>query len=406
MTPAALLSEAVASLRLNLLRSALTAIGVTIGTAGIIVLGAASAGANRTIERQIAAFGTNALGVEAIKVENAAQRGPAVVLTDEDAAAIFEQVPSVRHMSREISGKVTLVAGNMRMTSQYRGVDASYADIADFKTSEGRFFSEDEVLSGSKVVVLGTTVAVKLFGRSSPIDQTLRMGGVPVQVIGVRTSLGSFLGQDMDSFIFVPVTTARSRLPQEGRVTGNQLSAIQLKASSEASRSAAKEAIRTLLNERKHVGSGARNMFEVADSTQFIELMNTTHSTLSSLLAATAAISLVAGGAGIMNIMLVSVTERTREIGLRRGIGARQRDILAQFLIEAVLLCAVAGIAGFALGTAGAFLVAKSSGWPLIVAPQNVALALAAAAGTGIIFGYLPAHRAAVLNPIDALRRE
>jgi len=406
LTPAAYLVEAVTSLRLNALRSALTAIGVIIGTTGIIVLGAASSGANKMIERQIAAYGTNALAVEAIKVENAIQRGPAVVLTDEDAAAIFEQIPGIRRMSREIVGNVTLVAGNARMTSQYRGVDASYAGIADLKTSEGRFFDEDEVLSGARVTVLGAGVAAKLFGSNSPIDQTLRMGGVPVRVIGVRTRLGSFLGYDMDSFIYVPVTMARSRLPQGSGAITNQLSAIELKAASEASRRAAKDTILALLRERKHMSGDARNRFDVFDSTQFVELMNTTHSTLSSLLAATAAISLIAGGAGIMNIMLVSVTERTREIGLRRAIGARRRDILVQFLTEAVLLCVAAGIAGLALGTAGAWCVAKSSGWPLIIAPQTITLALAAAAGTGIVFGYLPAHRAATLNPIDALRRE
>jgi putative ABC transport system permease protein len=404
--PSAYIAEAITALHLNALRSTLTAIGVFIGTAGIIVLGAAGSGANKTIEQQIAASGANTLVVYAIKAENSSQRGPAVILTDEDAAAIFEQVPGIRLMSREILGKVTLVAGNTRMTTQCQGVDASYVGVADLKISEGRFFSEDEVVSGSKVVVLGATVAAKLFGRNSPLDRTVRMGDVPVRVIGVRTKLGYLLGDDLDNLILVPVTTARSRLPQEGKVSANQLSTIELKAASGADRSAAKETILALLRERKHVQGGARNMFDVFDSTRFIELMNTTHATLSELLGATAAISLVAGGTGIMNIMLVSVTERTREIGLRRAIGARRRDILAQFLTEAVLLCIAAGIAGIALGMAGAYFVAKVSGWPLIVAPRTIALALAAAAGTGIVFGYLPAHRAAVLNPIDALRRE
>jgi putative ABC transport system permease protein len=404
--PSAYIAEAITSLHLNALRSTLTAIGVFIGTGGIIVLGAAGSGANKTIEHQIAAMGANTLSVLAIKAENSPQRGLAVVLTDEDAAAIFEHVPSLRQMSRKVQGNVTIVAGNTRMKSTFRGVDASYADIADLKTSEGRFFSADEVFSGSKVAVLGADVAAKLFGQNSPLDRTLRMGGLPMRVIGVHTRLGSFFGESMDNFVLVPVTTARSRLPQEGRVSANQLSSIELKAASGADRGAAKETILSLLRERKHVRGGARNMFDVFDTTRFIELMNTTHAPLSSLLGATAAISLIAGGAGIMNIMLVSVTERTREIGLRRAIGARQRDILAQFLIEAVLLCVAAGIAGIALGVAGAFFVAKVSGWPLIVAPRTITLALAAAAGTGIVFGYLPAHRAAILNPIDALRRE
>ncbi|HTV32077.1 MAG TPA: ABC transporter permease, partial [Methylocella sp.] len=400
------LYEAITSLRLNRLRSALTAIGVIIGTSGIIVLDAAGSGANKTIEQQIAAWGANTLFIETVKAENSSQRGPAVVLTDEDAAAIFEQVPGIQYVSREITGNIILVAGNTRMKSIFRGVDMSYADIADLKTAEGRFFGEDEVLSGSKVAVLGAAVAAKLFGRNSAIDRTLRMGGLPVRVIGVRTRLGSLLGRDMDNYVYVPVTMARSRLPQEGRVSANQLSTIELKAASGADRSAAKESILALLRDRKNVHGGAQNMFDVFDATRYIELMNTSHATLSSLLAATAAISLIAGGAGVMNIMLVAVIERTHEIGLRRAVGARRRDILAQFLTEAVLLCVVAGIAGLALGMAGAYFVAKASGWPLIVAPRTIALALAAAAGTGIVFGYLPAHRAAALNPIDALRRE
>ena len=406
MTLGANLYEAITSLRLNRLRSALTAIGVIIGTSGIIVLDAAGSGANKTIEQQIAAWGANTLFIETVKAENSSQRGPAVVLTDEDAAAIFEQVPGIQYMSREITGNIILVAGNTRMKSIFRGVDMSYADIADLKTAEGRFFGEDEVLSGSKVAVLGAAVAAKLFGRNSAIDRTLRMGGLPVRVIGVRTRLGSLLGRDMDNYVYVPVTMARSRLPQEGRVSANQLSTIELKAASGADRSAAKESILALLRDRKNVHGGAQNMFDVFDATRYIELMNTSHATLSSLLAATAAISLIAGGAGVMNIMLVAVIERTHEIGLRRAVGARRRDILAQFLTEAVLLCVVAGIAGLALGMAGAYFVAKASGWPLIVAPRTIALALAAAAGTGIVFGYLPAHRAAALNPIDALRRE
>jgi putative ABC transport system permease protein len=406
MTLGGYLYEAITSLRLNVLRSALTAIGVIVGTAGVIVLGSAGSGANKTIEQQIVKWGTNTLFVSTVSAENSTQRGPAVVLTDEDAAAISEQAPGIRSMSREIMGNVILVLGNKRMKSWFRGVDASFADVADFETSEGRFFSADEVVSGSRVAVIGAAVAAKLFGDDSPLGRTLRMGGLAVRVIGVRTRLGSVFGRDQDNFVYVPVTMARSRLPQESRTSANQISFIHLKAQSGADRGAASESVLALLRERKHVREGAKNMFDVFDATQAIRLSHETHATLSYLLAATAAVSLVAGGAGIMNIMLVSVTERTREIGLRRAIGARRRDILAQFLIEAVLLCVAAGAAGVALGVAGAYIVASMSGWPVIIPPTTIALALMAAAGTGIVFGYLPAHRAAALNPIDALRCE
>lgn len=404
MTFGGSLREAVAALRSNRLRSALTAIGVIVGTAGVIVLGSAGSGANKTIERQIAKLGADTLFVSTVSAENSAQRGPAVVLTDGDAAAIAMQAPGIHSMSREIMGEVILVVGNQRMKSLFRGVDASFADVADFEASEGRFFSADEVVSGSRVAVLGTAVAAKLFGSNSPLGRTLRMGDLAVRVIGVRTKLGSVFGQDQDNFVYVPVTMARSRLPQEGRTATNQISFIHLKVQSGTDRSAASKSVLALLRERKHAREGAKQMFDIFDATQAIRTSNETHATLSYLLAATAASSLIAGGAGIMNIMLVSVTERTREIGLRRAVGARRRDILAQFLIEAILLCVAAGAVGVALGLVGAYIVASTSGWPVIIPPTTVAQALAAAVGTGIVFGYLPARRAASLEPADALR--
>jgi putative ABC transport system permease protein len=254
--------------------------------------------------------------------------------------------------------------------------------------------------------VLGATPAEKLFGGESPVDQIVRMGGVPMRVIGVRSPLGSVGGEDQDNHVMVPITTARSRLPQKEKAVPHQLNLIDTKVFAGADREAAKEAILTLLRERKHVRDGEQDRFSVWDPTRFVELMNATHSTLSWLLAATAAISLVVGGVGIMNIMLVSVTERTHEIGIRMAIGARKRDILAQFLTEAVVPCAAAGAVGLALGAAGGYVVAQTSGWPLVIEPWTVAAAILASVGVGIIFGYLPAHRAAALNSIDALRRD
>jgi putative ABC transport system permease protein len=406
MTLAALLSEAVTALRLNALRSALTAIGVIIGVAGIIVMGAAGGGANKMIEKQITALGAETLIVAPIKVENAGQGGPVVLLTDDDAKAIVERIPDIQYISREVDGNVTIVAGNASWTPQYLGVDASYADVFDVKTSEGRFFDQGEVRSGAKVVVLGATVAEKLLAGESPVGQIVRMGGVPMRVIGVRSQLGSIGGQDQDNHVIVPVTTARSRLPQKETTAAHQLNLIFMKVLQGADRTAAKEAILALLRERKHIHKGEQDRFNVWDPTRFIELMNATQTTLGWLLAATAAISLVVGGVGIMNIMLVSVTERTHEIGLRMAIGARNRDILAQFLTEAIVLCLAAGFAGLVLGIGGGYAVARAADWPLIIGPGTVAVAVLASVGVGIIFGYLPARRAARLNPIDALRRE
>jgi putative ABC transport system permease protein len=400
------LAEAIPSLRLNALRSALTAIGVIIGVAGIMVLGAASAGANKKIAEQINAMGADALVIAALSFENAGQRGPVILLTDEDATAILEHVPDIQHVSREVDGNVTIIAGNASWTPQYWGADASYADVFNVNTSEGRFFDEGEVRSGAKVILLGATVAEKLFGGASPVDQVVRMGGVPMRVIGVRSRLGSVGGLDQDNHVIVPITTARSRLPQKEKAAAHKLNLIDTKVVPGADREAAKETILALLRERKHIRADEQGRFDGFDPTRYVELMNATHTTLSWLLAATAVISLVVGGVGIMNIMLVSVTERTHEIGLRMAIGARKPDILAQFLTEAVVLCVAAGAAGLALGVAGSYFVAKASGWPLILEPATVTIAILASAGVGIIFGYLPAHRAAALNPIDALRRE
>jgi putative ABC transport system permease protein len=400
------LEEACASLRLNKTRSALTAIGVIVGTAGIVVLGSASAGANARIEQQIGKMGANNLFVWTNGADSVRRGGPPVILTDEDATAIFEQTAGVRYLSRVIMGRADLVAGAKQAKGSFRGVDAAFADVSDFEVSEGRFFTQDELDSQAKVVVLGSTIASKLFAGDSPLDRTLRMQGIPLRIVGVRTRVGSTFGENQDDLVYVPISVARSRLPREGEASARHVDYIHLTVKSGDERGAVSDAILALLRERKHVRQGAKAPFEVFDATQAVELANETQATLNSLLVAMTVISLVAGGTGIMNIMLVSVTERTREIGLRRAVGARRRDILGQFLGEAILLCSLAGVAGMVLGVAGAYVVAAMSGWPVSLTAATLAIAFGVAAGIGIVFGYLPARRAAVLNPTEALRWE
>ncbi|HMK89469.1 MAG TPA: ABC transporter permease [Methylocystis sp.] len=406
MTWIDLLEDAMAMLRLNPLRTALTASGIIAGAASVIVLGAANGGAGKVIEHQIEVSGYNVVNVYGEVQDPIERRGPVVVLTDEDATALSERVPGVAAMSREIWSNATAIAGNASWVTQYWGVDADYPNLYGTKMSEGRFFDAEEVHSGAQVAVLGATAARELFGNQSPLGRRLRLGGVPVQVIGVRAKLGFVGGGDRDDYIIVPVTMARSRLPQGTRASAHQVMTVHLRFNPRVTVEAAKANILSLIRERKHVRDGEENPFSLADSNSYVEELNSTRATLSALLVASTAISLLVGGVGIMNIMLVSVTERTHEIGLRRAIGARRRDILAQFLSEAVVLCVVAGAAGLALGVLGGFVVARFSDWPLIIAPGTVATAAIVSVGVGVIFGYLPAHRAAALDPIDALRRE
>ncbi|MDJ0449936.1 ABC transporter permease [Methylocystis sp. JR02] len=406
MTLQTLFREAINALRLNLLRSALTAFGVIIGVGSLVVMSAANSGANKLVERQIADQGTDALVVRAAKVENALRRGAVVVLTDQDANAVRELVPNIQYLSREVYSKVTLVAGNSSWITEYWGVDASYEQVWGVKLSEGRFFDEAEARSGAKVIVVGATVARKLFGTASPLDQTVRLGTIPVRIIGVRRKRGSFGGVDEDNFIILPIKTARAHIPNSEMSTARQLSLIDMKVSPGANREKVKQDVLALLRERKHLRGAQEDKLDVIDLTQMVQLLNTTQSTLNRLLLATAAILLLVGGVGIMNIMLVSVTERTREIGLRMAIGARRRDILLQFLTEAVTLSVVAGLIGLMIGFAGSVLVARLVDWPLIIPPLGAAAATLVSVGVGIIFGYLPARRGAGLNPIDALRRK
>lgn len=406
MTLQALFREAITALRLNLLRSALTAIGVIIGVGSLVVMSAAGSGANKMIERQIADQGTDVLIIRAVKVENALRRGAAIVLTDQDMRAVKELVPNVQFISREVYSNVTLVSGNASWITEYWGVDASYADVFNVKLSQGRFFDEGEVRSGAKVIVLSATVSKKLFGNQSPLDQTLRMAGVPVRVIGVRAKRGSVGGRDEDNFIILPITTARAHLPNAEMSNPRQLSLFELKVASGADRKEVKRDVLALLRERKHLRGDQEDKLDIFDMTQFIQMLNTTQSALTWLLSVTAAISLLVGGIGIMNIMLVSVTERTQEIGLRIAIDARKRDILHQFLAEAVTLCVLAGLVGVGLGVAGGAIFARASDWPLIIPPLSIVAAFVVSVGVGVLFGYLPARRAAAMNPIEALKRE
>jgi len=400
------IQEAIAALRSNRLRSALTAIGVIIGVAGIIAIAAADAGAKQTVEDQVAILGVNRLSLYCVPSSNAGRRGPVVNLIDDDAKFVKDQIPEVAAFNTEFDSSATIVAGDAAWTTQVWGTSASYALTHDMKMKEGRFFDEDEDRRRAKSIVLGATVAHKLFGADSATDRRVRVNGVPMQVVGVRQSLGRLGGDDMDDHVFVPINTVRTRLLKEPLPTPHQVNLVTVRVAPGNDLNAVAQAIGRLIRERKHLPEEGQEKCMVDNPTQFVHLMNSTHSALTALLGVTTIIFLFVGGVGITNIMLVSVTERTREIGLRRAVGARRFDILAQFLTEAVVLCVAGGAVGVVVGIVAGYVIAQSSGWRLIIEPWAITTAILASVSIGVAFGYVPARRAALLDPAEALARD
>jgi putative ABC transport system permease protein len=299
------------------------------------------------------------------------------------------------------------VLGNANWTTSVSGVNADYLEVRDWPLAEGRYFTEAELKAGAKVAILGQTTARELFGNAPALGEQIRIKNVPFTVIGMLSSKGqSGWGSDQDDTALVPLTTARRRLFGAEQTVPDNLRSIMVEIASAEAMSDAQEEIETLLRERRHVRSGSPDDFQVRNMAEFIRARSETQSILSVLLGATAAISLIVGGIGIMNIMLVSVTERTKEIGLRMAVGARRRDILSQFLIEAVTLCVTGGLIGLLIGGSAALAMSIWGEWPIALSPNLVLIAMLSAGLVGVFFGYYPARRASMMNPIDALRYE
>jgi putative ABC transport system permease protein len=406
----AALRAALRALSTNALRSLLTMLGIIIGVAAVITMIAIGTGAQQRVEEQIKSLGSNLMmilpgTVTQGGVRLGAQTGQG--LTEDDARAIALEVPEVHATAPSMRLGMQAVVGNVNWATQVQGSSADYLVVRDWPLADGRNFDPAEEGGAAKVAIIGQTVARELFGDEDPIDRIMRVNRVPLTVIGVLERKGqNAMGQDQDEIIVVPISTFRNRLHGQAGGRLKRVWSISVKVRDGASMAAAEENIRQLLRQRHRLQPGADDDFSVRNLSEMLAAQEESTRVMTLLLAAVAGVSLVVGGIGIMNIMLVSVTERTREIGLRMAVGARSRDILGQFLIEAVALSLVGGAIGIALGAAATWAVGSFAGWQVVMSAQAIALAVGFSAGVGVFFGYYPARRAAALLPIQALRYE
>ncbi len=409
MRDADLVSSAAHALKSNPLRSALTALGVIIGVASVVAVGALGAGAQRLIEQNIASIGSNLL-----IVVPGAQRGGGGVrgqagggdsLTLDDAEAIATQLEGIAAVAPAQSARGQVIANGVNWNPQIQGVTPAYLIARDWEVAQGRFFDENEERQARKVVVLGATVVAELFPNVDPVGETVRINGGAYEVIGVMESKGqSGIGADQDDVVLAPLTTVKRRISGRWR-RADAVSQISIKAQSEAGLQRLQEDVTDLLRTRHRTAEGEDD-FTVQNLASISEVAAQSTQTMQWLLIGISAISLLVGGIGIMNIMLVSVTERTREIGLRKALGARQSDILHQFGLEAVTLSLAGGAVGLAIGAIGAWLITSAFSFPFVFAPLQAFLAIVFSGVVGVLFGAYPAWRAAQLDPIEALRRE
>ena len=401
---------AVRSLRVNKLRSALTMLGIIIGVSAVIAMVGVGAGAQARVAEQIQSLGSNliiALSGSATAGGIRLGTGSQLTISEDDANAIAREIPSVQVAASSVRGSAQVVFGNLNWSTVIQRITPVYFEARDWPVVDGRQISAEDVDGATKVALVGQTTALNLFGEAESVGQIIRIKKVPFTVIGMLDRKGqSSWGQDQDDVILIPISTAKKKVLGTSQANPRAVGSISIKIRAGEDMAEAESQIRALLRQRHRLQPFQEDDFWLRNLSEVLQTQEESSKVMTYLLAAIASVSLLVGGIGIMNIMLVSVTERTREIGLRMAVGARRRHILLQFLIEAVTLSLIGGIVGIAFGLGGSRAISYFAEWRTLVAPGAIVLAFGFAAGIGIFFGFYPARKASRLDPIEALRYE
>lgn len=399
---------ALRAVKANKMRSILTSLGIIIGVAAVIVMLAIGNGAQLTIQNEMKSMGTNLIMIRSGTSTSGGQRmghGSQPSMKAADGNAIQEKILGIRLAAPVLSDTGQIVYGNANWSTSITGTDNRFFEIKDWDLAYGRLFSDADIKNAGKVAILGTTVVKELFGDVDPLGKTIRIKGIPFSVIGVTVSRGqSSHGTDQDDIVYIPLSTAQKKVT--GIAFPDMVKMIMLQAVDAQSTYTSQEEIRILLRQRHNLGSNKEDDFVIMNLTQMMEMMEKSTQVLTILLGSIASISLLVGGIGIMNIMLVSVTERTREIGIRMAIGAKSWDIRLQFLTEALVLSLIGGLIGIIIGLAGVWLISTFSTFKAVVSIFYIVLPFSFAGFVGLFFGFYPAYKASLLNPINALRYE
>ena len=398
------------ALRVNLLRSTLTILGIVIGVAAVITMVTMGAGTQAEVDRQIQSMGSN---VFMVRSGSSRRGGPRVAvgseqrLTEADAIALKREIPEIVAAAPTLRGNGQAVVGNLNWATTIQAINRDYLIARGWQIDEGRDFEPQELRSGAKVALLGATVAEELFGVGSVVGQTIRVKNVPLTVVGTLVPKGqTSMGSDQDDIVMVPLETGRKRLVGRSSARAGGVDILFVSVEEAWMMDDVEEQMREFFRSRHRVAADAPDSVFIGNMSEWMETRAETQQLFNTLLAAVASVSLIVGGIGIMNIMLVSVTERTREIGLRMAVGAKGRDIMRQFLVEAITLCLAGGLIGIALALATSLAVARLAGWPVLVQWPVVIIAFVFSGAIGVFFGFYPARKAAAKDPIEALRSE